>query len=43
MNDFTLKLIILALLPIVGLITYGFALIGEPQSVWLWCDMASLC
>lgn len=24
-------------------LSYGFAALGEPQSVWLWCDMIGVC
>lgn len=23
--------------------SFGLATLGEPQSVWLWCDVAGLC
>jgi len=26
-----------------ALATYGLAIIGEPQSAWLWCDLIGLC
>jgi hypothetical protein len=25
------------------LISYGFALAGEPQAKWLWCEVGDLC
>lgn len=28
---------------ITGLLTYGMASIGEPQSSWLWCDIIGIC
>jgi len=28
---------------VLGVLTYGMALIGEPQSVWLWCDLIGHC
>lgn len=26
-----------------GLSTYSMASIGEPQSVWLWCEIIGIC
>jgi len=23
--------------------SYGFALLGEPQAMWLWCQMLGAC
>ncbi|MCE0760714.1 hypothetical protein LWH94_16095 [Marinobacter sp. G11] len=27
----------------IGLITYGLALAGEPQSAWFWYDIIGVC
>lgn len=36
-------LIAAAFFPIAAAISYGFAMIGEPQSVWLWCSILRAC
>jgi len=28
---------------VLGLLTYGMASIGEPQSAWLWCEIIGTC
>lgn len=36
MRDFAL---LVAALALVAAISAGFAYLGEPQAVWLWCDV----
>lgn len=43
-NEAITQLILAALIACGGLAaSIGLARLGEPQSVWLWCDMVGLC
>lgn len=43
-NEMITQLILAAIITCGGVAaSIGLAKLGEPQSVWLWCDMIGLC
>lgn len=39
----TRTLLTVALIPAAFGASYGLAMLGEPQSAWLWCHMLGAC